>query len=335
MNKSEAYSALGLSGTPTKEEEKKAFKKMAAKYHPDVNKDPDAEAQFKKVNEAWQFLNAPPKPQNIYTSNPGSGSWGFGGFDFVNNIDFEDLINMSNRANTHARGRVRKQFNFSDIELKEVLSFKESVLGCIKEIKYNRSAKCQVCEGTGEKQLDNGCGTCDGKGKIISKHGYTIMHQTCNVCHGKVNYEPCKECSSTGAINVEQSVTVNIPPGVQNNNTLSLGNRGNFLGDSMGMEQNSKVLIHMIVTPQDNLSIRGTDVIFTISIQLLEALQGCVKAVPTIDGYKEIKIPEKSKNKDEVIIPNLGVARRGNQTVILQIDYPSNTEELIKFLQKE
>lgn len=331
MNKYDAYRILEL--TPgqnsDKETEKKAFKKLAAKYHPDVNKDPGAEDHFKKVNEAWQFLNAPPKPaQDIFTPSHGSG-FGF------NHMDLEDLINMVGGTRAGARPRTRKQFNFSDIELKEVLSFKDSVLGCTKEIKYKRSAKCSECEGTGDKQLDNGCATCNGKGRVISKQGFTIFQQTCNDCHGKVSFEPCNECGMSGSINVDQSVTVNIPPGVQNGNTLSLGNRGNFLGDSMGMEQNSKVLIHMIVTPQDNLSIRGADVIFNISIQLVEALQGCIKAVPTIDGYKEITIPAKSKNRDEVIIPNLGIAGRGNQAVILQIDYPSDTEELIKFLKKE
>lgn len=336
MNFKEAYNTLEIPDGSSKEEAKKAFKKLAAKYHPD-NKETGDEAAFKRANEAYQVIESgkPSDPgSDSFGGNYSSGwnPWGGAGwYSHAETVDLQDLIN-----GMHGRSHSRKKRPPSfDIRLSQTISFREAVLGCTKEISYNRDMCCTTCEGSGEKTINNGCSTCGGKGRVIKQSGMTIVNQTCPACRGRVSYETCNACSGVGSVNINTSATVNIPAGVQEGNVLGLGNRGNYAGHIMGSEQYTRVLLTMHVIPQDGLSLEGDTVKTSVSISLLEALQGCVKTVPTIDGDKEVIIPEGSKNLEAVIMPNLGVSRRGDQSVQVNVQYPDDTKELIKFLKGE
>jgi molecular chaperone DnaJ len=327
VNVQQAFDTLEIPNGSSKEEAKKAFKKLAAKLHPD-NKETGDENAFKKLNEAYQIVESGQPTDTDVRCNWAAGPSYWGPFQ-TDTVNLQDLID-----GIHGQGRPRrKHFNASDIRLEQTISFREAVLGCTKEITYTHDVCCSTCGGAGEKSIPNGCSTCGGTGRFIRQAGMTIVNQTCPACRGKVSYQTCDACSGVGTLNITTSVSVNIPPGIQNGTILGLGNRGNYAGQMMGMEQYSKVLLVMQVIPQDGLSLEGDTVISAISISLLEALQGTVKTVPTIDGDKEAIIPEGTRHQERVILPNLGVSRRGDQAVLVNVRYPDNTSSLISFLK--
>lgn len=322
MNLKTAYQKLQIpEGTP-KEEAKKAFKKLAKQWHPDLNKDPQSEAKFKEINEAWQVI------ESGRSSDPGDNHPSHHGFninDFISNIGFD--------FGGFGRQSRQKIHHFPDIYLNETLSFKESVLGCKRELKYKRHGKCQDCQGLGEKTINNGCNKCQGKGIFTSQKGNVIMQQVCPDCKGKINSESCKPCNATGTIEMDGVLKIDIPP-TTDGDVIDIGGYGHFVGSMMGMDRSTSVLLKIKVIPQKGLSLdEDGNVLSLIQISLLEALTGTKKIVPTIDGDKEISIPKLSKNKDEVILPKLGVMRHANQRNIIEVIYPEDVSQLINTLQ--
>jgi molecular chaperone DnaJ len=307
MNLQEAYSILDLPPGTSADAAKKKYRELTKKYHPDVNKESDAEDKFKKINEAYQIVSTGEdterKPNAPYP-------W----------------------SNRQAPQRV------DNIELNKTISFKESVIGSKADLKYTRVVKCATCNGMRVVPQNNGCDRCGGFGVIEGRQGNMYFRSTCDKCHGRVQGKPCTDCRSTGSMSVETSVTVSIPGGIQNGMTLRLAGMGNFAGTFMGMEQmdqytNVNLKVHVI--EELGLKLEGANVISKIDISLLEALTGCYKKVNTINGIKDITIVAGTKNKEEVILPNLGVNGSGNQTVTINVEYPKDTEALIEALKKE
>lgn len=306
MKRAEAYSTLEISDGASVDDAKKAFRQLSKKFHPD-NKDTGSEAKFKKINEAYQAIS-----NSKFDDLPQQQNWGGGGFHR------QQVIQLEN------------------VETSTTISFKESVLGCKKEIKYTRQVKCQDCSGAGEIKLNNGCKTCGGRGQTVNRQGHMVMVTTCSECHGRTNVSNCNACSGQGTVQADVSVHVSIPAGVVDGNTLRLQGMGNFAGSFMGLaDQFTDAFLHITVTPEDGLSLEGRTVISHLSIPLLDALRGCSRKVKTIHGEKEINILPKSRNRDEVIIPHCGVSNSGNQKVILDVEYPKNTEKLIGVLLDE
>ena len=307
MKRTEAYSTLEIAEGASVDEAKKAFRQLSKKFHPD-NKDTGSEDKFKKINEAYQAIS-----NNKFDDSPQRHSYGgHGGFHR------QQVIQLEN------------------VEVTTTISFKESVLGCKKEIKYNRQIKCQDCGGNGEVKLDNGCKKCGGRGQVVNRQGHTVMITTCNECYGRSNVTECKSCSGAGSVQAHASVHVSVPAGVVNGNVLRLQGMGNFAGSFMGLaDQFTDAFLHIDVTPEPGLSLDGVHVVSRLTISLLDALRGCKYKVNTIHGEKEIKIPPQSRNCDEVIIPHCGVSNTGNQKVILDVEYPKNTEKLISVLLDE
>lgn len=307
MNVKEAYATLELAQGASPEEAKKKYRELTKKYHPDVNKEPGAEDKFKKINEAYQVVQS------------GKGT------------DPEDRMHYG------GGGFHRQQVvQLENVELNLTISFKESVLGCKKEVKYSRQAKCQDCGGAGEIKLNNGCKKCGGKGQVIIKQGQMVMVSTCNECYGRASTEACKTCSGNGVIHTDVSVHVSVPAGIQNGNTLRLQGMGNYAGSFMGFaDQHTDAFCHVTVTPEAGLNIEGRSVVSHITIPLLDALRGCKRKVKTIHGEKEIQIKPQSRNCDEVIIPHHGVGGAGDQRVVLDVQYPKNTDKLIGVLLDE
>lgn len=317
MKKAEAYKILELSQDASIDEAKKAFKNKAKSLHPDINKEPDAEAKFKKVNEAYQAIEKNDFDDNQFVSYSSYGGSPFG-------IDLNDLF--SGFAGTSAK----RKWSPPPIDIKTnvSISFKEAVLGCKKSITYKCDVACEKCNGEGHRNIDNGCKKCGGKGTISGNQGGVIFWRNCTACLGKIKYEDCKECID-GKIKSERTLSVSIKPGIQNKDILRLSRVGNFNNQMM-----SDVLLEINIEPENGLLIQDRDVITTLPLSLLEALTGCKKTVKTIDGDKEITIDAGKKNKEEIVLPRLGVGRYGNERVILQIEYPQNTQELIKFLEE-
>ncbi len=322
MKKKDAYQALGLNTSSNQEEVKKAFRKLAAKYHPDVNKDADAIDNFKKVNSAYQVIESG-KFDDVHQNHPGQN------FNHQDIGGFADFFNFNGFSN-HSGGT--KQIIVEDIELNSTLSFKESVLGAEKTITYKRKLKCAICNGNGRKVKPSGCAPCNGTGRMFSKQKNMMIGTICPTCRGVQNYEDCTPCKTDGVVESDSTVSIRIPPGVNNSTVLRLGGMGNYAGDFLGY---SNAFLKIKVVPQTNLSLVERDVVTTIEISLLEAFRGVTREVPTIDGSKSIDIPKLIKNKEEVILPNLGVNREGKQRVIVNVNYPNNIEKIIGVLTEE
>jgi molecular chaperone DnaJ len=314
MNLKEAYSILDLPEGADESTAKKKYRELTKKYHPDVNKEPGAEDRFKKINEAYQIVSTGEdterKQQPQYRGSP------FGGNPF-HGSPFSSVENVDN------------------IDLTTAISFKESVLGAKREIKYNRNVKCGICMGRGMVPQNNGCDKCGGHGVIRGQQGNMIFTRTCDKCGGRVQALHCTECKSKGMITVETSVTVSIPGGIENEAILRLGGMGHFAGSFMNMDQHTNVHLKVYVATIDGLKLQGSNVVSKTNITLLEALTGCSKTVNTVLGDKTINIHAGMKNKDEVIIPNLGVNGTGNHVVTVNIEYPKDTSLLIEALKKE
>ena len=315
MNLHDAYKELNLSEGATPEEAKKAFKKAAAKYHPD-NKDSGNEEKFKKINEAYSTIQSG-KVDNDSVEQNWSPFQGFG--PFVQQVNFAK----------------QRQINIEHIQLETTISFKESVLGVKKEIKYNRKSRCNNCDGNGQFKLNNGCKKCGGSGTIVSQNKNMVFSQTCDQCRGRTSTQNCTDCNGSGSIDSETSLQVSIPGGIQNCNILRLQGMGNFVGSSFMGEQSTDAYLRVIVIQEPGLSIDGQDVVSSLNISLLEALIGCDKTVKTILGEKTVKINPMSKNKEEVIIETAGVNRKGNQRVILDVEYPKDISKLIEALENK
>jgi molecular chaperone DnaJ len=164
-----------------------------------------------------------------------------------------------------------------------------------------------------------------------------IMQQTCGKCHGRIPTEECKPCNGTGGVKATRTITVTVPGGVADGNILRLEGMGNFVevvnnffnsGDAY-----TDAFVQLHVQPSEfKCTIKDNNLHVTLDITLLEALSGCSKSIKTLEGFKEIKIPPKTKNGHQVIIPNLGVSRTGNQTIDINVDYPQDIESLISHL---
>ena len=226
----------------------------------------------------------------------------------------------------------QKTYHAENIQLHTTLTFAESVLGCSKEMKINRKNKCKDCDGQGEVSLTNGCTKCGGRGQVVQRQGTMVMVQTCDKCGGRTQRISCKSCNATGVQDVESSVTVSIPGGVLDGNVLRLQGMGNYVGSFMMMEQYTDAHLHIKVSQVTDLNIEGKDVVYTLELSLLDALKGCQREVSTINGVQTIQVPALSRNKEEVIIPKLGVNGIGHQRVVLDVKYPEDASPLIEAL---
>jgi len=321
MKKQEAYQALGLESTATQEEVKKTFKKLAAKYHPDVNKDADAIDNFKKINSAYQAID----------SNKFDDQFQGGGFQggFQGSVNFADFFNGF--ANQHANGGTRTVI-VEDIYLDATLSFKESIIGTERNLTFKRKVRCNSCQGNGKINKSNGCATCSGSGRVFNRTNNGMIGTVCHVCRGARNTEDCTTCKTEGSVDSESTVSVKIPAGVFDSAVLHLQGMGNYAGGFLGY---SNAFLKINVTPAPGLSLAEQDVLSSVDISLLEAFQGAKRTINTIDGNKEIDIPKLIKNKEEIILPKLGVNRSGKQRVIVNVNYPSDIEKLIGVLTEE
>lgn len=317
MNLQEAYNLFGLPPSATPEEVKKQFKKLSKQFHPDVNKDPNAEAQFKRINEAHQIIqsgganNLPPD-----WNNP-----------FRNDRYVDPFVSFFSS--------IKKNQNASHVKLDLTLSFKEAVQGCKKNVSYSRKVKCNKCQGTGQQSIGNAnCTLCKGQGHISNKKGNTVIFQVCPHCLSNRKSSACNSCSSVGVIDSNSSFEVPVPQATTSNTVLCLEGMGNFVGSVMGIQdQYTNVLISINVIPDPNLRLIDKDVVSDVSISLLDALKGCTQVIPSLNGNQEIQIPVGIKNKDEVSILT-GDDNNITHRIIVNVNYPANIDKLIDVLSE-
>ncbi len=343
MSKRDYYEVLGVSKGASDAELKKAFRQMAKKYHPDVNKETDADAKFKEVNEAYEVLSDPDKRARydqfghagVDPSASGGAGYGggFGGFDFDLGDIFGDIFGGGrSRANRASRGE--------DLYESIQVTFKEAAFGVKKTIDTIALETCAECSGSGAKKgtSPETCPTCHGTGQVRMSMGFMTTARTCDTCRGtgKIIKNPCEKCGGHGLVRRKKKIDVNIPGGIKDGQAVSVrgeGNHGRHGGPA------GDIIIEVHVKPDPFFERRGDDVICRVPVTFTEAALGAEVEVPTLDGKVKYDIPEGTQNgtifrlRDKGV-NHIGMRGRGDQLVYIDVEVPKNlTSEQKKILE--
>jgi len=350
--KRDYYEVLGVSKDASDEEIKKAYRKLAKQYHPDVNPgDKNAEAKFKEINEAYEVLSDPQKrSQYDRFGHAGPQAGGFGGFGGFEDMGFGDIGDIFESffggtgfgRSSRARSGPQKG---ADLKYSMEISFEEAAFGVEKEIKINRMDLCNTCKGTGTKPgtSPQTCKHCNGTGQVQYKQnslfGQFINIKTCEVCggEGKVITDPCPNCRGKGKVRKNVSIKVKIPAGIDDGQTISLrgegdpGTKGGPPGD---------LYISIRVRPHAIFQRQGNDVLCEIPITFVQAALGCEIDVPTLDGKVRYTIPEGTQTGTVFRLKNKGIVHlrgtgRGDQYVKVIVEVPKKLNEKQKALLRE
>lgn len=342
-DKRDYYEILGVDKSASQADIKKAYRKLALKYHPDRNPDnKEAEEKFKEINEAYEVLSNEEKKAKYdqfgHAAFDGSGGFG-GGFEgFSSGFDgFSDIFDMffggegrGSRNSGPKRG--------SDIEYRMSISFKEAAFGVEKEIEYNRDETCSICHGTGAKPgtSPETCSECHGTGQV-KKVQQTMFGQfanvtTCPRCHGtgKIIKDRCSKCNGTGKEKKKKKVVVKIPAGIDNGQTISLRGEG-FAGEKGASY--GDLYITVTVERSKEFTRKNFDVYSEMKIPYHIAVLGGNVQVATIDGKVEYKIPEGTQSGTTFRLRNKGIPylnnkdRRGDHYVTVVVDVPKRLNE--------
>ena len=333
-SKRDYYEVLGVNKNATEDELKKAYRKLAKKYHPDANPDnkAEAEAKFKEVNEAYETLSDPQKrrmydqfgpdgPQgfngaggpfgggNGYYSYTSSGFDGFGDFGDLGDI-FSSFFGGGFGGKTNRKQSGPRKG--ADLNLHLDITFEESFLGVEKEIVITRNETCSTCHGTGAKPGTNPmkCPNCKGTGQIKQVQN-TILGQvqttrTCPECHGtgEIIKEPCENCRGKGTVRKQPKIRVRIPAGIDNDQTVVLRGEGDP-GEKGG--PNGDLYITVRIKRHSIFTRKGNNVLCDIPITITQATLGGELEIPMVDGTKErYKIPEGTQTGTKFTIRNKG-----------------------------
>lgn len=348
-NKRDYYDVLGVSKGASDDEIKKAYRKLAKKYHPDLNQgDKTAEQKFKEVNEAYDVLSDKTKRGRYDQfghagTDPnfgGGGAGGFGGYysgsPFGDDIDLGDIFGSF--FGGFGGGRSRRDSNAprrgSDVEVTVNISFLEAAKGCTKKIFYEHVDSCSKCSGTGAKPGTSSktCAACGGKGQITmnQKTPFGIMQtsRTCEKCGGSgtVIESPCEFCGGRGKVRSKKEIEVNIPAGISSRQILNVSGRGDA-GKNGGEPGDLHLYINVAAHPF--FERRDYDVWCEIPITFSQAALGADVLVPTIDGKVECHIHEGTQNGDVFKLKGKGIPKlhgrgNGDQYVKVHIEVPRN-----------
>ena len=341
------YEILEVSRTADKAEIKKAYRKMAKKYHPDKNGgDKEAERMFKLCNEAYQVLSDDEK-RAIYDrygkagleGGMGGHSGGFGGFDDLGAI-FEEMFGGGFSSSRRQRREESDKYSL-DLGIELEISFDEAVFGCEKEVTYTYKRPCQSCKGTGAKdgRLQT-CPTCDGQGQVYLRQGFMTFSQTCPECHGSGMRiaQKCPECKGKGYFEEKESITINVPKGIDTGNRLRVAGAGNI--SKHGRRGDLYVTFRV---QKDKHFIRdGNDVYIEVPVFFTQAVMGDTIKIPSLTGELELKLEVGTRDKQQFVFRGEGIEDvhghgKGDLIAQIKLTYPkkltSEQKELLQQLQ--
>lgn len=347
------YQILGLEKGASKDEVKRAFRKLAAKYHPD--KKTGDEEKYKEVTEAYAVLGDEKRKaeyDNYGHAFNNAGGGGYGGFNWG---DFQQQGGFGAQGFEFDLNDIFENFGFGggtqtargrDISIDINLSFKESVFGVTRKVLLTKNNTCTHCEGSGAKKGTDmaSCSTCNGNGKIRETRqsimgSFTTVRE-CSVCHGtgSVPKEKCPHCAGAGVARTEEEIIIKVPAGINNNEVIRMAGQGEALPHG----QPGDLYIKVHVEAHKEIRREGSTLSIILPIKLTDALLGGVYTVETLDGVVEVKIPSGIKHGELIRIREKGVPvdrGRGDFMVKVSIETPKKlsrkAQKLVEQLREE
>jgi molecular chaperone DnaJ len=327
------YDVLGVPRDASDADIKRAFRKLAQQWHPDVNKDPAAPARFKEASEAYQILSDPERRQRydmfgragVDGGPAGTGFEGFGGFS-----DIFDAFFGGASAGAARRGRPQAG---SDLRYDLRITFEEAVKGTEKEIDFRALGRCETCDGIGAAPgtTTTTCPQCDGRGEVRSVRqtmlGQMVNVSACPRCRGegKIVDRPCETCRGDGRTERKRTLRVSIPAGIDEGHQIRLTNEGE-VGPRGGPPGSLYVAVH--VAPHASLKRDGTELYYEATISIAQAALGTTLTVPTVDGAEEVEIKPGTQPDTAIRLRGKGVPHlrrsgsRGDLHVLVDVEVP-------------
>ena len=351
MAKRDYYEVLGIDRGATDPDLKSAFRKLAKKFHPDTNPgDVDAEKNFKEVNEAYEALKDPQKRaaydkfghaafEGMGGRGPGGGQGGFGP-DFASSMSdiFDDLFGEFMGGRRGGDGRHSGRERGADLRYNMSITLDEAFNGKTAQIRVPTSVSCETCDGSGAKSGTNPttCPTCSGAGKIRASQGFFTIERPCPTCHGRGEtiQNPCADCGGAGRVTKERTLSVNIPPGVEDGTRIRLagegeaGMRGGPAGD---------LYIFLSIEPHTIFQRDGADIFCRVPISMTTAALGGQIEVPTVEGaVSRVKIPEATQSGKQFRLKGKGMpVLRSKLTGDMYIQVEAETPTKLTRRQRE
>jgi molecular chaperone DnaJ len=340
MSKRDYYEVLGVGKQAGDDELKKAYRKLAMKYHPDRNPgDKAAEERFKEISEAYEVLTDAQKRavydqyghEGLQRGGAGAGGFGAGGFADVFGDVFADIFGGGG-----GRGRSGPRRG-SDLRYMMELTLEQAVFGSTESIRIPSWETCEPCNGNGtaDGKKPSSCPTCKGAGQVRVQQGFFVLQQTCPTCRGRgaAVTDPCKSCRGAGKLRREKTLEVKIPPGVDTGDRIRLNGEGEP-GDQGA--PNGDLYVQINVKPHEIFDRDGNDLYCTMPISVVTAALGGALAVPTLEGPVDIDIPEGTQSGRQFRMRGRGVRGvRSNSSGDLYCTVMVETPVHLKKKQKE
>ena len=354
--KRDYYEVLGISKSASEADIKKAYRNLAKKYHPDVNPDnKEAEKKFKEANEAYEVLSDSDKKSRYdayghagIDPNMGSGSGGFGGFDFSGGrFDMGDIFSDLFGGFSSSGTRRSTAVHGEDIHIRLNVSFEEAVFGCTKEIAYTKIEDCGACSGSGAAKGSSAetCSACGGAGVITTQKrtAFGMMMSSSSTCHtcrgtGKTIKNPCSSCKGAGVVRKSEKRMTDIPAGVYDGIKIAVRGAGNA-GRNGG--EPGDVIISINVRPHPVFERDGNNLVCSIPITFSEAALGGEIDVPTLEGSEKFNIPEGTQTSTVFTLKNRGVQhirnpkQRGDLYFEVTVEVPTGLSEKQKNILRD
>ena len=353
MANKDYYSTLGVNKNASDDEIKSAYRQMAKKYHPDLNKTPEAAEKFKEINEAYSVLSDKQKRANYDQFGSADGPQGFGGGGGFSGFGgegfggFEDIFNIF--SNFGGRGGARQtREEGDDININLTLSFLEAAFGCEKEVQITRKERCKDCDGTGAKSGSDyvTCSECNGSGRVTytqqTLFGMTRTTGVCRNCNGKgkVVKEKCPNCKGSGLKTVTTKIKVKVPAGIDNEQTIRLNGEGHQTASANGVFGDLRIAI--TVQNHTLLVRKGFDLYVDVYAPITTLLTGGKVEVPTLKGTTLIDVAPLTQSNTKYTLKGKGVKYLkgiGSGDIIVTLkgempkDLDKNSLKLVKELQ--